>query len=90
MTNLYVFVDIQKSYLEFLENKSYPKLESLNNWGKNRFFFNQYFRLIEDSHQTEEIMIEHNKKVFRLETGQAPDFMDKDRYLEWLLTHFIV
>ena len=47
MKTIQVFDDIQQVYAEFLENKAYPKLESLSNWGKNRFFFSQYFRLIE-------------------------------------------
>ena len=39
--------DIQPAYSAFLENNHYPKLESLSNWGKNRFFFSLYFKLID-------------------------------------------
>lgn len=51
MRTIHVFDDIQHVYSEFVENKNYPKLERLSNWGKNRFFFNQYFKMIEDWYQ---------------------------------------
>lgn len=38
MNSIQIFDDIQQLYLQFLENKNYPKLENLNNWGKNRYF----------------------------------------------------
>lgn len=31
MNSIQIFDDIQQLYLQFLENKNYPKLENLNN-----------------------------------------------------------
>ena len=75
--------DIQPAYSAFLENNHYPKLESLSNWGKNRFFFSLYFKLIEDWHLTEQIVIEMDKHFYRLDTSEAPDFLDEKPYLAW-------
>lgn len=85
MRSIYVFDDIQQVYHDFLANLQYPRLESLNNWGKNRFFFSQYFRMIEDWHLTEQIVIEFNQQFYSLDTGSAPDFMDQEKYLAWLM-----
>ncbi|MCL6238283.1 hypothetical protein M5F66_08010 [Acinetobacter sp. ANC 5033] len=76
---------IQQVYIDFIANRQYPRLESLNNWGKNRFFFSQYFRMIEDWHLTEQIVIEFNQQFYSLDTGTAPDFMDQDKYMAWLM-----
>ncbi len=89
MTTIGVFDDIQQMYFEFLENKTHPKLERLNNWGKNRFFFHQYFRLIDDRHHTEQIIIEFNHRQYCLNTGKAPDFMDRDNYMQWLMQELL-
>lgn len=85
MKNVRAIDDIPQVYADFLANRQYPKLESLNNWGKNRFFFSTYFYLIEDWHYTEQIVIKLNEDYFSLDTGHAPDFMDQARYLPWLL-----
>ncbi|MGE8654686.1 MAG: hypothetical protein ACN6NV_13270 [Acinetobacter gandensis] len=85
MRSIYVFDDIQQVYHDFLANRQYPRLESLNNWGKNRFFFSQYFRMIEDWHLTEQIVIEFNHQFYSLDTGSAPDFMDQEKYIAWLM-----
>lgn len=90
MATIYVFHDIQKAYLDFLENKHYPKLESLTNWGKNRFFFHLHFKMIEDWHVTEHIVIQFNHRTYRLNTALAPDFMDKERYIDWLHSELTV
>lgn len=37
MRSIYVFDDIQQVYHDFLANRQYPRLESLNNWGKTVF-----------------------------------------------------
>ncbi len=84
MKTVHVIDDIQRVYAEFLKNKHYPKLESLSNWGKNRFFFSLYSRLIEDWHHTEQIVIEFNRQFYSLDTGSAPDFMDAEKYMAWL------
>lgn len=84
MRSIYVFDDIQQVY-DFLANRQYPRLESLNNWGKNRFFFSQYFRMIEDWYLTEQIVIEFNHQFYSLDTGSAPDFMDQEKYIAWLM-----
>ena len=84
------FDDIQHVYSEFVENKNYPKLERLSNWGKNRFFFNQYFKMIEDWHHTEQIVIQFNQQYFSLDTGNAPDFMDKEKYMAWLMGELLI
>lgn len=89
MKTIQVFDDIQQVYVEFLQNKTYPKLESLSNWGKNRFFFSQYFRLIEDWHHTEQIVIEFNRQYYSLDTGSAPDFMDQEKYMAWLMAELL-
>lgn len=89
MKHIYAVHDIKQLYSEFLENRAYPKLERLSNWGKNRFFFHRYFNLVEDLHHTEQIVIEFNRRVYSLDTGDAPDFMDKDRYLEWLTAKLV-
>ena len=85
MRSIYVFDDIQQVYHDFLANRQYPRLESLNNGGKNRFFFSQYFRMIEDWHLTEQIVIEFNQQFYSLDTGSAPDFMDQEKYIAWLM-----
>lgn len=84
MQSIYVVDDIQQAYADFIKNSHYPKLESLTNWGKNRFFFSRYFKLIEDWHHTEQIVIELNRHFYSLDTGAAPDFLDQDKYLAWL------
>lgn len=85
MRAIQIFDDIQQVYIDFIANSQYPRLESLNNWGKNRFFFSQYFRMIEDWHLTEQIVIEFNQQFYSLDTGTAPDFMDQDKYMAWLM-----
>ena len=40
--------------------------------------------MIEDWHHTEQIVIEFNNQFYSLDTGTAPDFMDKEKYMEWL------
>ncbi|WP_180116109.1 MULTISPECIES: hypothetical protein [unclassified Acinetobacter] len=85
MRTIQIFDDIQQVYIDFIANRQYPRLESLNNWGKNRFFFSQYFRMIEDWHLTEQIVIEFNQQFYSLDTGTAPDFMDQDKYMAWLM-----
>ena len=90
MRTIHVFDDIQHVDSEFVENKNYPKLERLSNWGKNRFFFNQYFKMIEDWHHTEQIVIQFNQQYFSLDTGSAPDFMDKEKYMAWLMGELLI
>ena len=90
MRTIHVFDDIQHVYSEFVENKNYPKLERLSHWGKNRFFFNQYFKMIEDWHHTEQIVIQFNQQYFSLDTGSAPDFMDKEKYMAWLMGELLI
>ncbi|RKG29846.1 hypothetical protein [Acinetobacter tianfuensis] len=85
METVCVIDDIRLAYADFMANNHYPKLESLNNWGKNRFFFSSYFKLIEDWHHTEQIVIQFNRQYFSLDTGSAPDFMDKEKYMAWLM-----
>ena len=85
METVCVIDDIRLAYADFMANNHYPKLESLNNWGKNRFFFSSYFKLIEDWHHTEQIVIQFNQQYFSLDTGSAPDFMDKEKYMAWLM-----
>ena len=85
MRAIQIFDDIQQVYIDFIANRQYPRLESLNNWGKNRFFFSQYFCMIEDWHLTEQIVIEFNQQFYSLDTGTAPDFMDQDKYMAWLM-----
>ncbi|WP_168379003.1 MULTISPECIES: hypothetical protein [Acinetobacter] len=85
MRAIQIFDDIQQVYIDFIANRQYPRLESLNNWGKNRFFFSQYFRMIEDWHLTEQIVIEFNQQFYSLDTCTAPDFMDQDKYMAWLM-----
>ena len=89
MRSIYVFDDIQQVYHDFLANRQYPRLESLNNWGKNRFFFSQYFRMIEDWYLTEQIVIEFNHQFYSLDTGSAPDFMDQEKYMAWLMAELL-
>ncbi len=84
MRTIQIFADIQQVYSEFLNNGQYPRLDSLNNWGKNRFFFSQHFRMIEDWYMTEQIVIEFNQQFYSLDTGSAPDFMDEEKYMTWL------
>ena len=35
--------------------------------------------MIEDWHHTEQIVIQFNQQYFSLDTGSAPDFMDKEK-----------
>ncbi|MCO8045742.1 hypothetical protein NI467_10340 [Acinetobacter bohemicus] len=89
MQTIQVFADIQQVYSEFVANKICPKLQSLNNEGRSRFFLNQYFKLIEDWHYTEQIVIQFNQQYFSLDLGGAPDFMDQENYMRWLQSELL-
>ncbi len=89
MQTIQVFADIQQVYGEFVANKTDPKLQSLNNEGRSRFFLNQYFKLIEDWHYTEQIVIQFNQQYFSLDLGGAPDFMDQENYMRWLQSELL-
>lgn len=89
MQTIQVFADIQQVYGEFVANKTCPKLQSLNNDGRSRFFLNQYFKLIEDWHYTEQIVIQFNQQYFSLDLGGAPDFMDQENYMRWLQSELL-
>ncbi|WP_180071868.1 MULTISPECIES: hypothetical protein [unclassified Acinetobacter] len=89
MQTIQVFADIQQMYGEFVANKTCPKLQSLNNEGRSRFFLNQYFKLIEDWHYTEQIVIQFNQQYFSLDLGGAPDFMDQENYMRWLQSELL-
>ena len=84
MQTIQVFADIQQVYGEFVANKTCPKLQRMNNGDKNRLFLDQYFTLIEDWHYTEQIVIQFNQQYFSLDTGNSPDFMDREKYMAWL------
>lgn len=89
MQTIQVFADIQQVYGEFVANKICPKLQSLNNEGKSRFFLNQYFKLVEDWHYTEQIVIQFNQQYFSLDLEGAPDFMDQENYMRWLQSELL-
>lgn len=89
MQTIQVFADIQQMYGEFVANKTDPKLQSLNNEGRSRFFLNQYFKLIEGWHYTEQIVIQFNQQYFSLDLGGAPDFMDQENYMRWLQSELL-
>ncbi|MCP0911424.1 MULTISPECIES: hypothetical protein [Acinetobacter] len=89
MQTIQVFADIQQVYGEFVANKTCPKLQSLNNEGRSRFFLNQYFKLIEDWHYTEQIVIQFNQQYFSLDLEGAPDFMDQENYMRWLQSELL-
>ncbi|CAM9127020.1 MULTISPECIES: hypothetical protein [Acinetobacter] len=89
MQTIQVFADIQQVYGEFVANKICPKLQSLNNEGRSRFFLNQYFKLIEDWHYTEQIVIQFNQQYFSLDLEGAPDFMDQENYMRWLQSELL-
>ena len=89
MQTIQVFADIQQMYGEFVANKTDPKLQSLNNEGRSRFFLNQYFKLIEDWHYTEQIVIQFNQQYFSLDLGGAPDFMDQENNMRWLQSELL-
>ena len=89
MQTIQVFSDIQQVYGEFVANKTDPKLERMNNGDKNRLFLNQYFTLIEDWHYTEQIVIQFNQQYFSLDLGSVPDFMDQDKYINWLKSELL-
>ena len=89
MQTIQVFADIQQMYGEFVANKTCPKLQSLNNEGRSRFFLNQYFKLIEDWHYTEQIVIQFNQQYFSLDLEGAPDFMDQENYMRWLQSELL-
>ncbi len=89
MQTIQVFADIQQMYGEFVANKTDPKLQSLNNEGRSRFFLNQYFKLIEDWHYTEQIVIQFNQQYFSLDLEGAPDFMDQENYMRWLQSELL-
>ena len=89
MQIIQVFADIQQVYGEFVANKICPKLQSLNNEGRSRFFLNQYFKLIEDWHYTEQIVIQFNQQYFSLDLEGAPDFMDQENYMRWLQSELL-
>ena len=89
MQTIQVFADIQQVYGEFVANKTCPKLQRMNNGDKNRLFLNQYFTLIEDWHYTEQIVIQFNQQYFSLDLGSVPDFMDQDKYINWLKSELL-
>ena len=89
MQTIQVFADIQQVYGEFVANKTCPKLQSLNNEGRSRFFLNQYFKLIEDWHYTEQIVIQFNQQYFSLDLEGAPDFMDQENYMRGLQSELL-
>ena len=89
MQTIQVFADIQQVYGEFVANKTCPKLQSLNNEGRSRFFLNQYFKLIEDWHYNEQIVIQFNQQYFSLDLEGAPDFMDQENYIRWLQSELL-
>ena len=89
MQTIQVFADIQQVYGEFVANKTDPKLQRMNNGDKNRLFLNQYFTLIEDWHYTEQIVIQFNQQYFSLDLGSVPDFMDQDKYINWLKSELL-
>ena len=61
----------------------------MNNGDKNRLFLDQYFTLIEDWHYTEQIVIQFNQQYFSLDLGSVPDFMDQDKYINWLKSELL-
>jgi hypothetical protein len=89
MQTIQVFADIQQMYGEFVANKTDPKLQRMNNGDRNRWFLNQYFKLIEDWHYTEQIVIQFNQQYFSLDLGSAPDIMDQEQYINWLKSELL-
>ena len=89
MQTVQVFADIQQVYGEFVANKTCPKLQRMDNGDKNRLFLDQYFTLIEDWHYTEQIVIQFNQQYFSLDLGSATDFMDQDKYINWLKSELL-
>ena len=89
MQTIQVFADIQQVYGEFVANKTCPKLQRMNNGDKNRLFLDQYFKLIEDWHYTEQIVIQFNQQYFSLDLEGAPDFMDQENYMRWLQSELL-
>ncbi|MCU4422468.1 hypothetical protein HGD77_01525 [Acinetobacter sp. NEB149] len=89
MQTIQVFADIQQVYGEFVANKTDQKLQRMNNGDKNRLFLDQYFTLIEDWHYTEQIVIQFNQQYFSLDLGSVPDFMDQDKYINWLKSELL-
>lgn len=88
MDSVVIFDDIQRAYRDFLQNKHYPKLEKLSNWGRNRYFFSQYFKVIDDQYRHEKITLIFNHRIYCLDIREAPDFMDQDQYMHWLQHYF--
>lgn len=86
IANIQVADEIQKIYAEFLETQQHPKLEQLNNWGKNRYFLSKYFSVDYGQCKSEKITILFNARSYCLDTRLAPDFMDHDKYVEWLIS----
>ena len=78
------FPDLERHYVAFTHSRHYPKLERLNNWGKQRFFLAQYFDLVEDSYDLQQIVLRYQQHYIYLDIAQAPDFMKKVPYLSWL------
>lgn len=76
--------DIQCWYAEFLENKSFPKLERLNNWGKHRCFFKLYFNAHEIMNIERVLEFDMNNRRIVLNANQAPDFMNSELFIGWL------
>ena len=46
--------------------------------------------MIEDWHHTEQIVIQFNQQYFSLDTGNAPDFMDIEKYMAWLMGELLI
>ncbi|WP_297427526.1 hypothetical protein [uncultured Acinetobacter sp.] len=82
------FPDFEQHYMEFMQSSQHPKLERLNEWGKQRFFLAKYFDVVDDQHDTLQMVLHYQQQKVRLNLRQAPEFMQKEAYLTWLKAQF--
>ena len=82
------FPDFEQHYMEFMQSSHYPKLERLNEWGKQRFFLAKYFEVVDDQYETLHVIINYQHNHIQLNLRQAPNFMHKEAYLTWLKAQF--
>ena len=76
--------DFEQHYMEFMQSSQHPKLERLNEWGKQRFFLAKYFEVVDDQYETLHVIINYQHNHIQLNLRQAPNFMHKEAYLAWL------
>lgn len=84
MLNTTYLPDLKAYYVQFIHSPKRPQLKRLTHWGKQRFFLAQYFDVVEESYERQQIVLRYQQHYVELNLNQAPDFMNQSAYLDWL------